>query len=253
VWPSFPLRCGVFALHDYKHAEKEAGKIIALGLATLPNRRFDPNKVTYNALEQAKLTKVDHAKDIFDDLFSLADSMSQVISRAKAEYKDDNLVEFHRLREQRLQTLPFDLLSTSPTVKSREPEQQTIRETPTLSEVQEEVHTEIQEEVQKKEQEQSGRGMDVDIQIDPKLLQEWQQFDSIISNIGSPKETEFSKAASTQETMSTPVSIEASGLPSGKKIEIIPKDPSDQVILQIEEIPPLDVFYSPKHRAIVKR
>jgi len=143
VWPSFPLRCGVFALHDYKHAEKEAGKIIALGLATLPNRRFDPNKVAYNALEQAKLTKVDYAKDIFDDLFSLADSMSQVISRAKVEYKDDNLVEFHRLREQRLQTLPLDLLSTSPTVKSREPEQQTIRETPTLSEVQEEVHMEI--------------------------------------------------------------------------------------------------------------
>jgi len=95
--------------------------------------------------------------------------------------------------------------------------------------------------------------MDVDTQIDPKLLQEWQQFDSIISNIGSPKETESSKAASTQETMSTPVSIEASGLPSGKETEIIPKDPSDQIILQIEEIPPLDVFYSPKHRAIVKR
>lgn len=99
MWPSFPLKCGVFTLHDYKHAEKEAGKIIALGLAILPNRLFDPNKTAYHALEQAKLTKVDHAKDRFDDLFSLADSMSQVMSRAKAEYKDDNLVKFHRLRE----------------------------------------------------------------------------------------------------------------------------------------------------------
>src|SRR6202020_2021180 len=36
-------------------------------------------------------------------------------------------------------------------------------------------------------------------------------------------------------------------------IEIIPKDPSDQIILQIEDIPPLDVFYSPRHRAVVKR
>lgn len=51
VWPPFPLRCGVYALHDYKHAEKEADKINALNLATLPNRRFDPNRVAYNALE----------------------------------------------------------------------------------------------------------------------------------------------------------------------------------------------------------
>jgi len=151
VWPSFPLKCGVFTLHDYKHVEKEAGKIIALGLAILPNRLFDPNKTAYHALEQAKLTKVDHAKDRFDDLFSLADSMSQVMSRAKAEYKDDNLVEFHRLREQWLQTLTLDLLSTIPTDKSSEPEQQTTRETSTLSEVQEEVHVEIQEEAQTKE------------------------------------------------------------------------------------------------------
>ena len=36
-------------------------------------------------------------------------------------------------------------------------------------------------------------------------------------------------------------------------IEIIPKDPSDQIILQVEDIPPLDVFYSPKHKVVIKR
>jgi len=123
VWPPFPLKCGVYALHDYKHAEKEAEKMIALSLAIIPSRQFDPNKIAYNALEQAKLTKFDHAEDMFDDLFSSADSMSQVMSRAKTEYKEDKLVEFHRLREQRLQTLPLDLLSTTPTAESREPEQ----------------------------------------------------------------------------------------------------------------------------------
>jgi len=45
--------------------------------------------------------------------------------------------------------------------------------------------------------------MNVDVQVDPKLLQEWQQFNSIISNLESPKEAETSKAASTQETIST--------------------------------------------------
>lgn len=44
-----------------------------------------------------------------------------------------------------------------------------------------------------------------------------------------------------------------SGLPTSKDVEIIPKDASDEIVLQIEEIPPLDVFYSPKHRVVVKR
>jgi len=122
VWPSFPFRCGVYALHDFKHVENEAEKMKALSLATLPNRGFDPNKVAYNALEQAILTKFDHAEDIFDDLFSSAESMSQVISMARTKYKDDKLVEFHGLREQRLQILPLDLLSITPTTKSSEPE-----------------------------------------------------------------------------------------------------------------------------------
>ena len=34
---------------------------------------------------------------------------------------------------------------------------------------------------------------------------------------------------------------------------MILKDPSNQIILQVEDIPPLHVFYSPKHRVVVKR
>ena len=36
-------------------------------------------------------------------------------------------------------------------------------------------------------------------------------------------------------------------------VEIIPKGPSDQITLLVEDIPPLNVFYSPKHKAVVKR
>ena len=95
--------------------------------------------------------------------------------------------------------------------------------------------------------------MNVDTQIDPRLLQEWQQFDSIIRNLESSKEVDTSKAADTQDTTSKEVPSGTSGLPPTTDIEIIPKDPSDQIILQVEDIPPLDVFYSPKHRAVVKR
>ena len=190
VWPPFPLRCGFYALHDFKHVEKEAEKMKALSLATFPNRRFDPNKVAYNALEQAKLTKFDHKEDMFDDLFSSVESMSQVISLARIEYKDDRLVEFNRLREQRLQTLPLDLLATTPMTESSEPEQRLTKEPPATSKEQEEVHMKKQEETQTKEQEQSSIEVNVDDQIDPKLLEEWQQFDSIISNLECSKEAE---------------------------------------------------------------
>jgi len=50
-WPIFPLRCDVYTLHDYKHAEKETSKINIVNLATIPNRQFDPQKVAYNMLE----------------------------------------------------------------------------------------------------------------------------------------------------------------------------------------------------------
>ena len=87
-----------------------------LSLATLPNRRFDPKKVIYNALDQAKLTKLEHKEDEFDDLFSSAESIFQVQQLARMRYGDDGLVEFNKIREQRLQTLPLDLLATAPMI-----------------------------------------------------------------------------------------------------------------------------------------
>lgn len=38
-----------------------------------------------------------------------------------------------------------------------------------------------------------------------------------------------------------------------REVEKIPENPSSEIILNIEEIPLLNVFYSPKHRVLVKR
>lgn len=135
IWPPFPLRCGIYTLHDYKHAKKEAEKINILNLGTLPNRRFDPNKVVYNVLEQEKLTKIEHKKDELDDLFSSAKLLFQVQAIAKMRYHNDRLVEFNKLREQRLQTLPLDLLAIAPMTQSSEPEQRLTNEPPATSEI----------------------------------------------------------------------------------------------------------------------
>ena len=85
----------------------------------------------------------------------------------------------------------------------------------------------MREETQTKEQKQTNIEVDVDTHIDPKLLQEWQQFDSIISGLEGSKYTETSKVADTQETTSQQVQSGTSGPPISKEVEIIPKDPSN--------------------------
>ncbi len=59
------------------------------------------------------------------------------------------------------------------------------------------MHEKRQEETQAKEQEHSSLNVNEDTQIGPKFLQEWQQFDSIISNLESSKDADTSKATDT--------------------------------------------------------
>jgi len=271
------LRCGVYTLHDLKHAEKEATKIKSLTLATIPNRPFDPKKVAYNALEQAKLTKFEHKKDTFDDLFISTESIGQAREFARIKYNDEGLTKFNKLREQRLQTLPLDLLAMTPATSSSEPDRQQSKEPPVITKEQQRIQEEKQrrekeeklkreqEEQQKKQQEkvrkepqaekekQTTIDVNIDTHVDPKLIKEWEQFDSIISGLECSKDTDTSKVADTQGITSPQVLSGTSGSPISKDVEIIPKDPSEQIILQVEDIPPLDVFYSPRHKAVVKR
>lgn len=96
--------------------------------------------------------------------------------------------------------------------------------------------------------------MHIDTQIDPKLLKEWRQFDSIISNPKNSQDFSTPEVTIGHKTATSTIPIEGiSGLPTSKDVEIIPKDPSDEIVLHIEEIPPLNVFDSPQHRVVVKR
>ena len=42
-------------------------------------------------------------------------------------------------------------------------------------------------------------------------------------------------------------------VPEDQDQEIIPAYPTQEIILKIEELPPLDFFYSPSHKVVVKR
>jgi len=69
MWLTFPLRCGAFTLHHFKHAEEEAEKIKLLKLATIPKRQYDPKSIAYNVTAQAKIARFDLEEDSYDDLF----------------------------------------------------------------------------------------------------------------------------------------------------------------------------------------
>ena len=62
------------------------------------------------------------------------------------------------------------------------------------------------------------------------------------------------QSPATQQPMVTNVTVEgAIGNANTQDIEIIPENPFEEIVLKVEDISPLDVFYSPKHRAIVRK
>lgn len=117
MWPAFPLHCGTYSQHDFKHAEKEEKKIKILKLAVIPKSQYDPNKVAYNFTTQVKLAKFDHEKYDYDDLFASAKSFSQEKHLAGIKLGTGGIDKFMQFRTQRLQTLPLDLLNTTPMVR----------------------------------------------------------------------------------------------------------------------------------------
>ena len=112
---------------------------------------------------------------------------------------------------------------------------------------QEEQQREAFEEQQRieREKEQSKQ-----ISVDTELIEEWNQFDSIISSKEASKDSD---ALKTPDNTLFPVLEGTSDTPMVQNVEEVTQSPSDQIDLQVEEIPPLDIFYSPKLKAVVRR
>ena len=162
VWPLFPLHCGIYTLHDFKHAEKEAEKTKDLSLAVIPKRQYDPNKVAYNFTSQVKMRKFIHEKDEYDDLFASADLFSQVTHLEIFKLGATKMDKFTEYRTWRLQTLPLDLLNTTPTVQQVEHNVEH-----TIEEIYREGET----------IEKTSEPLSIDVNIDPILIKEWEKFD----------------------------------------------------------------------------
>ena len=78
------------------------------------------------------------------------------------------------------------------------------------------------------------------------LDKEWESFNELINLEGQVPKTPANDTKEVQEVAPTIVSVTT-------EAEDLSITPSSELLLNVEEIPPLDVFYSPQHKAVVRR
>ena len=78
------------------------------------------------------------------------------------------------------------------------------------------------------------------------LDKEWDTFNDLINIEGQSTKIPVSNVQATKYIVTGKIS-------NVSEMEHIPISPSSEIMLKIEEIPPLDVFYSPQHKAVVRR
>lgn len=99
--------CGIYSLHDYKHAHIEAEKIGGLNLVVIPKRQYGPNTVAYNFTTHVKVRQFIHEKDEFDDLFRSSKMFSQVHHLEKIKLELEKMDQFIQYRMQNYFTGPI--------------------------------------------------------------------------------------------------------------------------------------------------
>jgi len=102
ICPTFPLQCGVFVLHDFRHACKEVEIMKSLKLATIPGWQYDPNDTTEDFTTMVKVKPFTHEEDTFDDLFIQKESISEVTHMESLLFSPDDVDAVHVYIKRRL-------------------------------------------------------------------------------------------------------------------------------------------------------
>ena len=102
IWPTFPLQCGAFSLHDFGHACKEAEIMKSLKLTTFPGRQYELNGIAKYFTTMVKVKVFTHEEDLFDGFFLQKETFSEVKHMASLIFSLDDLKAFHEYRGRRL-------------------------------------------------------------------------------------------------------------------------------------------------------
>eukprot|EP00253_Pinus_taeda_P019687 PITA_19687 len=271
IWPQFPVACGAFSLFDVGHAFAEVENVTSLQLFKLPARPFDPNNVAHDFTTNVKVKVFVGKKDLFDDLFQSRSSLQEILREAQSKLSPYDLQRFMLYRERRLASVPIEKLrlparestpsvslsGNSSTSRSKSNTAQGVPEHSKKSGSDQE-----KSEVKTKDTTRSSAMSRQQVIASPprdvpppvikaplvttELDKEWEKFNELISLEGQAPRTPVNNTQVTQEMVSTIVS-------SVTETENIHIAPPSELLLNVEEIPPLDVFYSPQHKLVVRR
>lgn len=84
------------------------------------------------------------------------------------------------------------------------------------------------------------------------LDKEWKKFNKNLQTCTNLEETSELKTPKQNQHKENPETTKH-GVTNTQDIEVIPTFPTSKIVLKIEEIPPLDILYSPTHKVVVKR
>jgi hypothetical protein len=105
VWPSFPIRMNSYPLLDFGHAKAEVAAQEDLKLASIEIKKHDPQKVVSNHLAHVGLKIFEHENSPWDDIFRGAKSYEEVLSQIQSLAPEDTAVVL-RFQEHRRRCLP---------------------------------------------------------------------------------------------------------------------------------------------------
>jgi hypothetical protein len=102
VWPSFPIKLGIFTLSNYQHARVEATTLEKIQLSYIAFKKHDPLNIVHDHCQALSNFKVYKHEDIpFDKVFQRAQSYEEVCKRIEEILegpKRDEFLAFQRHR-----------------------------------------------------------------------------------------------------------------------------------------------------------
>jgi hypothetical protein len=80
VWPTFPIKVGIFSLSDFGHTKVEASTLEVIKLVDIEYKRNDPHRVVENHLAQFNMKIYIHEDSPYDEFFIGVRSYDEVVS-----------------------------------------------------------------------------------------------------------------------------------------------------------------------------
>ena len=201
-------------------------------------------------------------------MFQARNSFKEVLNSARAQLSPPDFQQFKLYRERILIPIPLDNLRLEPvreqtpsvslngsssTSKSKSKSDRDSEHSNKSNGKEDKMEESIKDSAQSKElsqqqilTSQQTNPPPTNVQQQPitiELDKEWETFNQLINVEGQNVQTPVQTTKVLNTGTSSTVTV----------TEHIPITPSSEIVLNVEDITPLDVFYSPKYKAVVKR